>query len=127
MPKLGPNEQEERNRIVRAAIVSNMELYSISEDEIARRKSTYTYDTVDFNIDWQVLHMMHLIKKEEPKMAYGNSYRCDVCGCYLDPGEGRVCDDCMEKSVYSVQQAKQLNEVQQISRGTADTAGNHER
>lgn len=37
MPKLKPNEQEERNRIVRAVISSNMELYSISEEEVARR------------------------------------------------------------------------------------------
>lgn len=21
-------------------------------------------------------------------------YRCSVCGCYLDPGEGRICSDC---------------------------------
>lgn len=35
MPKLKPNEQEERNRIVRAAISSNMELYSVPEDEVA--------------------------------------------------------------------------------------------
>ncbi len=25
------------------------------------------------------------------------NYRCDNCGCYLDPGEGRLCDDCREK------------------------------
>lgn len=24
------------------------------------------------------------------------NYRCDVCGCYLDPDEGRVCEDCRE-------------------------------
>ena len=23
-------------------------------------------------------------------------YRCDSCGCYLDPGEGHVCDECQE-------------------------------
>lgn len=23
-----------------------------------------------------------------------NRYRCDTCGCYLDPGEGRTCDEC---------------------------------
>ena len=26
-----------------------------------------------------------------------NWYRCDVCGCYLDPGEGSLCDECREK------------------------------
>ena len=24
-------------------------------------------------------------------------YNCDMCGCYLDPGEGRLCDECQEK------------------------------
>lgn len=23
-----------------------------------------------------------------------NNYRCDICGCYLDPGERRMCEDC---------------------------------
>lgn len=21
-------------------------------------------------------------------------YNCDMCGCYLDPGEGLLCDEC---------------------------------
>lgn len=25
------------------------------------------------------------------------NYRCDVCGCYLDPGEGYICEDCREE------------------------------
>lgn len=25
-------------------------------------------------------------------------YHCDECGCYLDPGEGRVCDECQQKA-----------------------------
>ena len=24
-------------------------------------------------------------------------YRCDSCGCYLDAGEGLLCDDCGER------------------------------
>ncbi len=24
-------------------------------------------------------------------------YQCDICGCYLDPGEGSLCDECREK------------------------------
>ena len=24
-------------------------------------------------------------------------YRCEVCGCYLDPGEGRICEDCLRE------------------------------
>lgn len=23
-------------------------------------------------------------------------YRCDSCGCYLDPGDGRLCEECKE-------------------------------
>lgn len=26
-----------------------------------------------------------------------HKYRCDSCGCYLDPGEGLLCDECREK------------------------------
>lgn len=25
-------------------------------------------------------------------------YRCDTCGCYLDPGEGRICEECRAKN-----------------------------
>lgn len=25
-----------------------------------------------------------------------NRYRCEECGCYLDPGEGRLCEECRE-------------------------------
>lgn len=25
------------------------------------------------------------------------NYRCDACGCYLDPGEGRRCEDCRRR------------------------------
>lgn len=24
-------------------------------------------------------------------------YQCDICGCYLDPGEGLLCDECRQK------------------------------
>lgn len=27
-------------------------------------------------------------------IAKMNVYRCDICGCYLDPGEGRICEEC---------------------------------
>lgn len=26
-----------------------------------------------------------------------NNYRCDFCGCYLDPGEGHICDECQKR------------------------------
>ena len=25
-----------------------------------------------------------------------NRYRCEKCGCYLDLGEGRLCEECLE-------------------------------
>ena len=37
-----------------------------------------------------------------------NNYRCDFCGCYLDPGEGHICDerrDCrrsLQDSIHSM-------------------------
>lgn len=27
------------------------------------------------------------------------NYRCDSCGCYLDPGEGRICDECQQNDI----------------------------
>lgn len=27
-----------------------------------------------------------------------NNYRYDICGCYLDPGEGRICDECRNRA-----------------------------
>ena len=26
-----------------------------------------------------------------------NLYKCDICGCYLDPAEGRRCEDCRKE------------------------------
>jgi len=26
------------------------------------------------------------------------NYKCEECGCYLDPGEGRACEECRRKS-----------------------------
>lgn len=39
-------------------------------------------------------------------MSYG--YRCDSCGCYLDPGEGLLCDECRERMHKRVQQSKRI-------------------
>ena len=25
------------------------------------------------------------------------NYKCDICGCYLDPGEGLLCEECRQK------------------------------
>lgn len=40
-----------------------------------------------------------------------NRYRCDMCGCYLDPGEGRICDECqdeLERKAAAARRAKRL-------------------
>lgn len=44
-----------------------------------------------------------------------NWHKCDVCGCYLDPGEGRTCDDCMERQrrQKKMQDRMSLNEIGQ--------------
>lgn len=34
------------------------------------------------------------------------SYRCDSCGCYLDPGEGNVCEECLEQQRKDEEQRK---------------------
>lgn len=26
-----------------------------------------------------------------------NLYQCDICGCYLDPAEGRRCEECQKQ------------------------------
>lgn len=37
-----------------------------------------------------------------------HSYRCDSCGCYLDPGEGLLCDECRERMHEKVQQSERM-------------------
>lgn len=32
-------------------------------------------------------------------------YRCDICKCYLDPGEGLLCDECREKAREKIRKA----------------------
>lgn len=27
-----------------------------------------------------------------------NQYKCDICGCYLDPGEGKRCEECCREA-----------------------------
>ena len=36
------------------------------------------------------------------------AYRCERCGCNLDPGEGRLCDECRSKE-------EKINKWQQSS------------
>lgn len=40
-----------------------------------------------------------------------NSYRCDACGCYLDPGEGFRCEECREVTRFRINQAKRYNDM----------------
>ena len=40
-----------------------------------------------------------------------HSYRCDACGCYLDPGEGLLCDECREKTRLRIKRADTYKEL----------------
>lgn len=37
-----------------------------------------------------------------------HSYRCDSCGCYLDPAEGLLCDECRARMHERVQNSKRI-------------------
>lgn len=37
-----------------------------------------------------------------------NWYRCDICGCYLDPSEGFRCDECRSKLQHRENTAKRF-------------------
>lgn len=45
-----------------------------------------------------------------------HSYRCDACGCYLDPGEGLLCDECREKTRARIKKMNTYNEMVAESR-----------
>jgi hypothetical protein len=38
-------------------------------------------------------------------------YLCDMCGCFLDPGEGRMCEECREKVKMRASRVKQMQEA----------------
>lgn len=40
-----------------------------------------------------------------------NRYRCDTCGCYLDPGEGRTCDECQNWEQEHVKKIRKMRAV----------------
>ena len=60
------------------------------------------YSISDFTTDVEVMSM------------YGN-YQCEDCGCTLDPGEGRLCDDCREKKIMA--QSREM-EIDRMIRST---------
>lgn len=37
-----------------------------------------------------------------------NRYRCDLCGCYLDPGEGRMCDECRSREKARAERSRRM-------------------
>ncbi|WP_417039718.1 hypothetical protein [Clostridium porci] len=37
-------------------------------------------------------------------------YRCDSCGCYLDPGEARVCDECQQREMQRRERRRSIQE-----------------
>lgn len=38
-------------------------------------------------------------------------YQCDICGCYLDPAEGRTCDECQAQREQRSRKRKGFEEV----------------
>ena len=36
---------------------------------------------------------------------------CEVCGCSLDPGEGRICEDCASEEEQTQRNAKELERM----------------
>lgn len=38
-------------------------------------------------------------------------YQCDTCGCYLDPGEGRVCDECQQMEAERRKQRQSMQDT----------------
>ena len=40
-----------------------------------------------------------------------NRYRCDSCGCYLDPGEGLLCDECREEARHRIRKMRAYGEI----------------
>lgn len=40
-----------------------------------------------------------------------NRYQCDMCGCYLDPGEGLLCDECRQKLMERERMASRMREA----------------
>ncbi len=42
-------------------------------------------------------------------------YRCDACGCYLDPGEGRLCDECRDAEKKRSEKARRIGGMIHLS------------
>lgn len=40
-----------------------------------------------------------------------NRYRCDICSCYLDPGEGLLCDECRQKTREKAFRGRKIQEI----------------
>lgn len=36
------------------------------------------------------------------------NYHCDICGCYLDPGEGRLCEECQARSARRIREGRRI-------------------
>ena len=43
------------------------------------------------------------------------NYKCEECGCYLDPGEGRACEECRRKSKLRSIHMKNMHEAMRAS------------
>lgn len=42
-------------------------------------------------------------------------YQCEECGCNLDPGEGKLCDECRERKKNRLRYAERMHEAVRVS------------
>lgn len=40
-----------------------------------------------------------------------HGYLCEKCGCTLDPGEGRICEECLDESDTKKQREKEFDRM----------------
>lgn len=42
-------------------------------------------------------------------------YKCDSCGCYLDPGEGQTCEECQMQAETRRRTKDRINEAVRLN------------
>lgn len=47
-------------------------------------------------------------------------YKCDGCGCYLDPGEGLLCEECRERTQQKIRKSKRFDRLLNIEAGQVE-------
>lgn len=47
-------------------------------------------------------------------------YKCDSCGCFLDPGEGFLCDECREKTRKKIRESQRFEKLLNVDAGQVE-------